>query len=220
MTLEEAQKQVDSWIKEYGVRYFSELTNMAILTEEVGELARVMARKYGDQSFKKGEKDNLDDEMADVLWVLLCLANQTGVNLTDAFCRNFEKKTRRDQTRHINNPKLKTMEKNEPTQSKYDAALAKYNTQLDDAEIAAQAARIIAEKVPANNTPEVKKFLFNCIDLTTLKSEDSDESVMKFTQKVNKFDEEFPDLKNVAAICVYPNFAEVVKDTLEVEDVK
>ena len=94
MTLEEAQKQVDSWIKEYGVRYFS-------------ELARVMARKYGDQSFKKGEKDNLDDEMADVLWVLLCLANQTGVNLTDAFCRNFEKKTRRDQTRHINNPKLK-----------------------------------------------------------------------------------------------------------------
>ena len=94
------------------------------------------------------------------------------------------------------------MEKNEPTQSKYDAALAKYNTQLDDAEIAAQAARIIAEKVPANNTPEVKKFLFNCIDLTTLKSEDSDESVMKFTQKVNKFDEEFPDLKNVAAICV------------------
>lgn len=112
------------------------------------------------------------------------------------------------------------MEKNEPTQSKYDAALAKYNTQLDDAEIAAQVARIIAEKVPANNTPEVKKFLFNCIDLTTLKSEDSDESVMKFTQKVNKFDEEFPDLKNVAAICVYPNFAEVVKDTLEVEDVK
>ena len=106
MTLEEAQKQVDSWIKEYGVRYFSELTNMAILTEEVGEMARVMARKYGDQSFKEGEKDNLDDEMADILWVLLCIANQTGVNLTEAFRRNFEKKTRRDQTRHINNPKL------------------------------------------------------------------------------------------------------------------
>ena len=99
MTLEEAQKQVDSWIKEYGVRYFSELTNMAILTEEVGEMARVMARKYGDQSFKEGEKDNLDDEMADILWVLLCIANQTGVNLTEAFRRNFEKKTRRDQTR-------------------------------------------------------------------------------------------------------------------------
>ena len=92
MTLEEAQKQVDSWIKEYGVRYFSELTNMAILTEEVGEMARVMARKYGDQSFKEGEKDNLDDEMADILWVLLCIANQTGVNLTEAFRRNFEKK--------------------------------------------------------------------------------------------------------------------------------
>ena len=107
MTLEEAQKQVDSWIKEYGVRYFSELTNMAILTEEVGEMARVMARKYGDQSFKEGEKDNLDDEMADILWVLLCIANQTGVNLTEAFRRNFEKKTRRDQTRQINNPKLK-----------------------------------------------------------------------------------------------------------------
>ena len=107
MTLEEAQKQVDSWIKEYGVRYFSELTNMAILTEEVGEMARVMARKYGDQSFKEGEKDNLEDEMADILWVLLCIANQTGVNLTEAFRRNFEKKTKRDQARHINNPKLK-----------------------------------------------------------------------------------------------------------------
>ena len=107
MTLEEAQKQVDSWIKEYGVRYFSELTNMAVLTEEVGELARVIDRNYGDQSFKEGEKDNLDDEIADVLWVLLCIANQTGVNLTEAFQRNLEKKTRRDQTRHINNPKLK-----------------------------------------------------------------------------------------------------------------
>lgn len=112
------------------------------------------------------------------------------------------------------------MEKNETTQSKYDAALAKYNTQLDDAEIAAQVAKIIAEKVPANNTPEVKKFLFNCIDLTTLNSSDNDESVMKFTQKVNRFDDEFPDLKNVAAICVYPNFAEVVKDTLDVEGVR
>ena len=107
MTLEEAQKQVDSWIKEYGVRYFSELTNMAILTEEVGELARVMARKYGDQSFKPGEKDNLDEEIADVFWVLLCIANQTGTDLTEAFRRSIEKKTKRDQDRHINNPKLK-----------------------------------------------------------------------------------------------------------------
>ena len=108
----------------------------------------------------------------------------------------------------------------EEVQKQYKAALAKYNTNLNDAEVAAEVAGIIAEKVPANNTPEVKKFLFNCIDLTTLNSTDSDESVMKFTQKVNQFDEEFPDLKNVAAICVYPNFAEVVKDTLEVEDVK
>ena len=107
ITLDEAQKRVNAWIKEYGVRYFSELTNMAVLTEEVGELARVMARKYGDQSFKEGEKENLADEMADVLWVLLCLANQTGVNLTEAFARNLEKKTRRDRTRHINNQKLK-----------------------------------------------------------------------------------------------------------------
>ena len=106
MTLEEAQIEVDSWIKTYGVRYFSELTNMTVLTEEVGELARVMARKYGDQSFKQGEKDNLADEMADVLWVLICLANQTGVNLTEAFRQNLEKKTNRDKDRHKNNPKL------------------------------------------------------------------------------------------------------------------
>ena len=107
MTLEEAQQQVDKWIKQYGVRYFSELTNMAVLTEEVGELARVMARKYGDQSFKTGEKDNLDEEIADVFWVLLCIANQTGTDLTEAFRRSIEKKTKRDQDRHINNPKLK-----------------------------------------------------------------------------------------------------------------
>ena len=107
MTLEEAQKQVDSWIRTYGVRYFSELTNMAVLTEEVGELARVMARKYGDQSFKPGEKDNLDEEIANVFWVLLCIANQTDTDLTEAFRRSIEKKTKRDQDRHINNPKLK-----------------------------------------------------------------------------------------------------------------
>lgn len=105
-TLQEIQQQVDNWIKSYGVRYFSELTNMAILTEEVGELARVMARKYGDQSFKAGEKENLDEEMADILWVLTCLANQTGVDLTEAFRHSIEKKTRRDKERHINNPKL------------------------------------------------------------------------------------------------------------------
>ena len=102
MTLEEAQKTVDEWIKTYGVRYFSELTNMAVLTEEVGELARIMARTYGDQSFKAGEKTDLGDEMADVLWVLLCLANQTGVDLTEAFRKNLEKKTSRDKERHKN----------------------------------------------------------------------------------------------------------------------
>lgn len=107
MTIKEAQEAVDQWIKEYGVRYFSELTNMACLTEEVGELARVIARKYGDQSFKKGEEANLGEEMADVLWVLLCLANQTGVDLTEELRHSIEKKTRRDALRHIENPKLK-----------------------------------------------------------------------------------------------------------------
>ena len=106
MTIQEAQTAVDNWIKSYGVRYFSELTNMACLTEEVGELARVIARTYGDQSFKAGEKPNLGEEMADVLWVLLCLANQTGVNLTDELRKSMEKKTKRDATRHINNKKL------------------------------------------------------------------------------------------------------------------
>ena len=106
MTIEEAQKVVDQWIKTYGKRYFNELTNMAILTEEVGELARVMARRYGEQSFKVGEKDNLSDEMADVLWVLVCLANQTGVDLEKAIELNFKKKTLRDKERHIANDKL------------------------------------------------------------------------------------------------------------------
>ena len=106
MTIKEAQKAVDQWIKQYGVRYFSELTNMACLTEEVGELARVIARTYGDQSFKKGEKPNLGEEMADVLWVLICLANQTGVDLTEELKKSFDKKTRRDSERHKNNPKL------------------------------------------------------------------------------------------------------------------
>jgi len=107
MTIHEAQQHVDQWIKSYGVRYFSELTNMACLTEEVGELARVMARRYGDQSFKEGEPTDPSEEMADVLWVLICLANQTGVDLTEALERSFEKKTKRDKERHKNNPKLK-----------------------------------------------------------------------------------------------------------------
>ena len=107
MTINEAQLQVDTWIKTIGVRYFSELTNMAILTEEVGELARVMARKYGDQSFKKNETgEHLADEMADVLWVLICLANQTGIDLTEAFKKNMEKKNIRDADRHKGNEKL------------------------------------------------------------------------------------------------------------------
>ena len=107
ITISDAQKQVDEWIKTVGVRYFNELTNMTILTEEVGELARIMARTYGEQSFKESDKNrNLADEMADVLWVLICLANQTGVNLTDAFMKNLEKKNSRDAERHKKNPLL------------------------------------------------------------------------------------------------------------------
>lgn len=108
MTLEEAQQQVDRWINTTGVRYFNELTNMAILTEEVGEVARIMARRYGEQSEKESDKNkDLGDELADVLWVVICLANQTGVNLTEAFQKNMEKKTQRDQHRHQQNEKLK-----------------------------------------------------------------------------------------------------------------
>ena len=107
MTIEQAQQKVDEWIRQYGVRYFSELTNMAILTEEVGEVARIIARRYGDQSEKESDKNKeLSDELADVLWVLICLANQTGVDLTKALEKNLEKKTARDNQRHINNPKL------------------------------------------------------------------------------------------------------------------
>ena len=106
MTIEEAQERVDKWIKEYGVRYFNELTNTAILAEEVGEVARIMARRYGEQSFKEGEKCELSDELADVLWVIICSANQTGINLTEALEKNFDKKTKRDKDRHINNKKL------------------------------------------------------------------------------------------------------------------
>jgi NTP pyrophosphatase (non-canonical NTP hydrolase) len=108
ITISEAQLKVDTWIKTFGVRYFNELTNLAILTEEVGELARIMARIYGDQSFKKDEKEaDLADELADVFWVLICLANQTGINLTQAFIKNMEKKSLRDSERHIHNEKLK-----------------------------------------------------------------------------------------------------------------
>ena len=107
MTIRDAQEMVDNWIKTYGVRYFSELTNMACLAEEVGELARVMARQYGDQSFKEGEKANIGEEMADILWVLLCVANQTGVDLTEELQKSIEKKTKRDRNRHRDNTKLK-----------------------------------------------------------------------------------------------------------------
>ncbi|HMU97320.1 MAG TPA: nucleotide pyrophosphohydrolase [Chitinophagales bacterium] len=108
MTIQEAQNQIDQWVKTYGVRYFSELTNMAILTEEVGEVARIIARQYGEQSFKASEKDkNLADELADVLFVIMCLANQTGINLTEALQKNLAKKTQRDAERHFNNEKLK-----------------------------------------------------------------------------------------------------------------
>ncbi|MBI9054737.1 MAG: nucleotide pyrophosphohydrolase [Bacteroidales bacterium] len=108
MEIQEAQNKVDQWIKKYGVRYFNELTNMILLTEEVGELARIVARKYGEQSYKESDKNkSLEEEMADILFVLICMANQTGVNLTDALIKNLDKKTKRDATRHLKNEKLK-----------------------------------------------------------------------------------------------------------------
>lgn len=108
MTIQEAQQKVDNWIKKYGVRYFNELTNMTLLTEEVGELARIMARQFGEQSYKESDiGKSLEDEMADILFVLICMANQTGVNLTDALIKNLDKKTKRDATRHLKNEKLK-----------------------------------------------------------------------------------------------------------------
>ena len=107
MEIKELQRRVDEWIHSVGVRYFNELTNMTLLTEEVGELARVMARRYGEQSFKSGEKDNIDEELADILWVLVCLANQTGVDLESAIEASFQKKSSRDRERHLSNEKLK-----------------------------------------------------------------------------------------------------------------
>ena len=113
ITLRDIQKRVDDWIKKYGVRYFSELTNMAVMMEEVGELARIISRVYGDQSFKRSDENgNLEDEMADVLWVLICLANQTGVDLAEAFEKNIQKKTERDSERHKNNPKIISIQHN------------------------------------------------------------------------------------------------------------
>jgi len=106
MTIKEAQNKVDQWIEKYGVRYFDELTNLAVLSEEVGELAKIMSRRYGDQSFKEGDEDNLEDELSDILFVLICIANQTGVDLNEAFLNNLKKKTNRDQTRHHSNNKL------------------------------------------------------------------------------------------------------------------
>ncbi len=230
MTLRQAQEAVDKWIREYGVRYFSELTNMACLTEEVGELARIMARRYGDQSSKPGETLDLPDEMADILWVLICLANQTGVDLTDAFQRNMQKKTKRDKERHISNPKLilETMTElhnhdhhayDAPLKSKYEEALSKYNVALDDAEVAAAVKKLIEEKVPENNTEEIKRFLFGSIELTTLTTQDSDESVLRLVERVNKFDHDYPYMPHVATICTYPRYAKLVSESLEVDGV-
>ena len=220
MTIKEAQEAVDRWIREYGVRYFSELTNMAVLTEEVGELARVIARKYGDQSFKEGEKDNLGEEMADVLWVLLCLANQTGIDLTEELQKSIEKKTNRDSLRHIQNKKHKIMAEQSKEKGRIEEALSKYNLDISDEEVKAAVKKIIAEKVHENDTPEVKQFLMGSVELTTLKTTDSDESVMAFTERVNQFDEQYPNLPHVATICVYPRFARTVAETLEVEGVE
>ena len=203
MTLQEAQENVDRWIKEYGVRYFNELTNMAILTEEVGEVARIIARRYGEQSFKESDKQiDLADELADVLWVLICLANQTGVDLTEALQKNIDKKTSRDNRRHKDNEMLKG-----------------YDTDLRDDEISQITETILHEGLRENCNEEVYRFLFGCIDLTSLNPTDNQNQIAEFTRQVNELDNQNPELNHVAAICVYPNFVECVRMNLEVSDV-
>ena len=188
LTLRDLQQRVDDWIKMYGVRYFSELTNMAILAEEVGEVARIIARKYGDQSFKESDKTrHLADEMADVLWVLACLANQTGVDLTDAFERNLCKKTERDSERHKNNQKVNNL---------------------------------LEKSYQKNFNSETLKQVYGLIDLTTLTTLDTKETVWQMVERVNAFEGLSPDMSNVAAICTYPVFTATVKQALTAQDVK
>ncbi|MBQ3635279.1 MAG: deoxyribose-phosphate aldolase [Bacteroidales bacterium] len=215
ITLREVQRQVDEWIKTVGVRYFSPLTNMACLTEEVGEVARVMARKYGDQSFKKGEeeKEDLSDELADVLWVVCCLANQTGTDLTTAFWKTIEKKTKRDKDRHKDNIKLRDIMNGKKIIEAYG-----YPAALDNLE-----ARIAGYTQEANKMAgdvETLKRLLNAIDLTTLSHTDTEASVSKFIGHVNTFAKDYPTLKNVGGICLYSRFASQLSKTLTAEGVQ
>lgn len=238
ITLKQAQEQVDSWIKTYGVRYFNELTNMTILTEEVGELARIMARTYGEQSFKESDKHrDLGDEMADVLWVLLCLANQTGVDLTAAFEKNLQKKTNRDKERHINNKNYKIMvhehdhecgcghhHHDEDTEhlhtNKYQQAFAKFEAAGTTEEVTGRVKTLLGKHGNDNFTPDVLKQIHGFIDLTSLTSIDTKESIWKLVDKVNDFEGTRPDVPNVAAICTYPLFVETVKEALSAQEVK
>lgn len=239
ITLQQAQQMVDAWIKTYGVRYFNELTNMTILTEEVGELARIMARTYGEQSFKESDKHrDLGDEMADVLWVLLCLANQTGVDLTAAFEKNLQKKTDRDKERHINNQNYKHMahhhdcecghdhhhehehESNSVQIDRYHEAFNKFEPALPDTQTTETVNALLEKHFQENFTPEVLKTIHGCIDLTSLTSLDTKENIWKMVDTVNDFEGTRPDVPNVAAICVYPLFVETVKQALTAQEVK
>ena len=227
ITLKQMQQMVHEWITTVGVRYFSPLTNMAILAEETGEVARIMARRHGDQSWKHGENPDLADELADMLWVLTAIANQEGIDLNEAFMNNIRKKSIRDKERHISNPKLtdnstqtsETKQNTEIMADKYHDSVAKSQVITDDQLVKDTVAKILADKMEENRTHDVMKLLFNCIDLTTLNATDSQSSVARFTERVNDFENEHGDLPNVAAICVYPCFAPVVRAVLDVTSV-
>jgi len=223
LTIRQAQHRVDEWIKKYGIRYFNELTNLAILTEEVGELARIISRTFGEQSFKSIE-DNRDisDELADILWVVICLANQTGIDLTEAFRKNEYKKTQRDAERHINNRKLiEKMEKTDFMLNKFRETFSHFQAMPSDAEITNIVKTMIDGNMKNNFTTDVLKIIHNCIDLTTLTTLDTKESVCGMVENVvNNYEGTCPDVINVAAICVYPVFVGAVKQVLTAKDVK
>lgn len=247
MTIKEAQDAVDKWIKQYGVRYFSELTNMACLTEEVGELARVIARTYGDQSFKREKNPTLEKKWPMCIGYLYVWQIKRGSTLRKSFKRASTRKpkemqkdikttlikhrTRKRQTINNNNKNIKyeqyqgtsyCPEKGQYSEmdDKYLSVLKQYNCDLNDEEVAAEVKKILDEKVAENETMEVKKFLFGSIELTSLHTEDTEESILKMIEKVNQFAKDYPQLPHVATVCTYPNFAGLISQSLEVDGVE
>lgn len=236
LTLKEAQKTVDKWIKTYGVRYFSELTNMAVLTEEVGELARIMARNTATNRLKRANQPTLPTRWPTCFGC--CSASPTRREWTSLrHSKEPGKKTKRDATRHLNNENsnnYKHYDRKETMPSgmiinretdglhvnRYEEAFSKFNLDLNDEGVSAAVKKLVDEKINEYDTDEVKRQLLGTVELTTLKETDSQESVMKFTEKVNDFADAHPDLPHLATICVFPNYARIVADTLEADGVE